>query len=264
MPHFKTSDDVSIHYETHGFDNDGPPLVFLNGMTQTTRHWATHTRKLRSSRPIVTYDARGQGDSDPPPTVPTLKSHARDLLELLDHLDIPRADLVGFSHGARVALGFATQYPERVQRLVLCAATARPTALAETIVRSWKEVLDLGGMAALAWASLPSIIGNDFLEKNSFLLENIVRASVDRNSEEGTKKLLDGLINFPPLNDLAGQVTAPTLVICGAQDLLVDVAGAQELADLCEGSLEVIENCGHTVPIERADEFRAIITAFLS
>lgn len=264
MPHFTTSDEVALYYETEGFDHDAPVLVFLNGMTQTTRHWATHVRALRETHPVLTYDARGQGQSDPPPSVPTLDTHSQDLLELLDHVDVTDADLVGFSHGARVALGFATRYPNRLRKLVLCAATARPTALARTIVTSWRRVLEHGGLPALAWASLPTIIGDAFLEKNAFLLENIVRASVERNSEKGTRMLLDGLVEFPALDELAGDVDAPTLVISADQDLLVDTEGALELAELCGGTHELVENCGHTIPIERPDRFRDVVVDFLS
>ncbi len=263
MPQFTTSDELTLHYETHGFSNSGPVIVFLNGMTQTTRHWTTHCRKLRDSHRVLTYDARGQGRSDAPTSAPSLETHSRDLLELLKHLEIDEADLVGFSHGARIALGFATRYADRLRRLVLCGATAQPTALAETIVRSWQEILELGGLPALAWASLPTIIGNDFLEKNAFLLDNIVRASVERNSEQGTRLLLEGLVNFPPLDDLADQVGAPTLVITGEADLLAPAEGARQLAELCGGTHKLIKNSGHTVPIEQAEEFRRLITDFL-
>lgn len=263
MAHFTTSDGISLHFETHGFENAGPALVFLNGLTQTTRHWATHRRALCDERRVLTYDARGQGDSDAPEGVPSLADHVRDLRELLEHLDITSSDLVGFSHGARLALGFATEYPARLRRLVLCSATASPTALARTIVRSWGHILDQGGLAALAWASIPTIIGNEFLEKNEFLLENIVRASVDRNTEQGARMLLEGLARFPELNDLAGKVTAPTLVISADHDPLVDQEGARKLAELCGGTHALVENCGHTIPIEKPDIFRSLIVDFL-
>ena len=263
MPHFATSDELSLHYELHGFKNDGTPIVFLNGMTQTTRHWATHCRKMRDRHRLVTYDARGQGRSSAPSRVPSLDTHTRDLLELLDHLEVERADLVGFSHGARIALGFAARYPDRLRKLVLCGSSARPTALAETIVKSWGHILEHGGLPALAWASLPTILGEAFLEKNAFLLENIVRASVERNSLQGTRMLLEGIEKFPPLDELASQIDAPTLVITGDRDLLASQEGGEELAELCGGTFRVVENSGHTVPIEQPDDFRRLITDFL-
>ncbi len=264
MPHMTTDDGLSLHYQCHGLDNTGPTLVFLNGMTQTTRHWASHCRKLRSTFRILTYDARGQGQSDDPRSTPTLDVHTDDLRQLLDHLDIEDVDLVGFSHGARLAIGFARRYPEYMRRLVLTSATAEPTALARTIVRSWREILDLGGLPALSWTALPVIVGDRFLEQNEKLLTNIVRASVERNSEEGTRHLLDGLATFPPLDDLAGHITVPTLVISADSDPLVTPEGAKKLASLCGGEHKLIKNCGHTIPIERPDHFQRLVVEFLS
>lgn len=263
MPEFTNSDGLSIFYETHGFDNTGPVVVFLNGMTQTTRNWATHCRELKDDYRIVTYDARGQGQTDDPDEPPTITEHARDLHQLLDELDVDRPHLVGFSHGARVALGFAAHYPDRLGRLVLCSVTAEPTALARTIVRSWREVLDEGGVRALSWAAIPAILGNEFLEDNAFMLDNIIRASTDRNSEEGTRLLLEGLEDYPPLKEPAGDVEAPTLVVSASEDPLVDAEGARELAELCGGDHILVEGCGHTIPIERPDQFRETITDFL-
>ena len=264
MPTLSTFDGLSLHYETHGFDEPNPPVVFLNGLTQTTRNWTTHTRTMHHRFRVITYDARGQGQSDIPDDAPQLEVHARDLEALLDELDVDRAHLVGFSHGARVALGFAADYPERVDHMVLTSATARPTALARTIVRCWAEILKRGGLESLAWAAIPHIVGNDFLEQHGFLLDNIVRASVDRNPEEGTRLLLDGLREFPDLSGLAERIQAPTLVICADADPLVTPEGARKLADLCDGQFELVENSGHTVPIERPDKFRELITDFLS
>ncbi len=263
MPKMTTDDGLSLHYECHGLENKGPTLVFLNGMTQTTRHWASHCRNLRSTFRIVTYDARGQGQSDNPTSTPSLETHTDDLQNLLDHLDISEVDLVGFSHGARIALGFARRHPEYMRRLVLTSATAEPTALARTIVRSWRELLDQGGLPALAWASLPVIVGERFLEQHEKLLDNIVRASVERNSEEGTRHLLDGLMTFPTLDDLAGDITIPTLVISADADPLVPTDGAAKLARLCDGDHKVVENCGHTIPIERPDRFQRHVVKFL-
>jgi 3-oxoadipate enol-lactonase len=263
MPSLSLTDETSLHYETHGFERDNPVIVFLNGMSQTTQHWKSHARTLHERYRVITYDARGQGKSDVPTSPPTIERHADDLLAILDAVDVGKVHLVGFSHGARVALGFSARYPERVASLVLVSATARPTALARTIVRSWAEVLDQGGLAAMSWSALPTILGNEFLEKNERMLSNIIKASIQRNTAEGIRQLLAGLTAYPNLDDLAVQVRAPSLVIAGDEDLLVEPSGARELARLCNASYRELPNTGHTIPIERPELFREIIVEFL-
>lgn len=262
MAELEREDGGRLHYEVVG-EAGRPVVVLLNGMTQTTANWKTQARGLAAAARVVTYDARGQGKSDVGEEALTLELHARDLVRLLDHLEVERASLVGFSHGSRVALAFANEAPERLERLVLSAATAEPTALAQTIVRSWREILRLGGLEAMSWASLPNILGARFLADNQHMLDGIVRASVQRNSQAGIERLLDAMIAYPSLKELASGVHSPTLVLYGEADLLVDRPGAARLAELTAGELESIPSVGHTLPIEAPEAFRAAIWRFL-
>ncbi len=265
MPNFTTSDGAKLHYKTTGFEQDGDTVVFLNGMTQSTAHWNSQAKAFAEDGfRVLTYDARGQGGSELGEAELTLELHAHDLDALFAELGVARAHLVGFSHGSRIALGVANHHPERLDRLVLCSATARPTALARTIVRSWHGVLTNGGLTAMSWSALPTILGNDFLEKNENILEGIVRAAVQRNSEEGVRALLEAMMDYPDLSELAQNVSAPTLVISADEDLLVTASGARELAKLADGEHVEVEGVGHTIPIEAPEEFRRLAQEFLN
>lgn len=266
MPLFSRPDDAALYYELHGFD-DHPehttPIVLLNGMTQTTMSWKTLARRIKSTHPLITYDARGQGESKLGDADLTLAMHAADLKALLDELGIERAHLIGFSHGARVALAFAKDSPETLDHLVLCSATATSTAIARTIIRGWREILRHGGLEAMSWAALPSIIGERYLAQHEHLIKGIITASVSRNQPEGVAKLLDGMMSYPDLSELASHVNAPTLVVSGAHDVLVTHDGAKELARLCGGRHIAIEDVGHTIPIELVDTFKDLVLDFL-
>ena len=262
MPDAPRADGRTLYYELHG-EGDGTPIVFLGGMTQTTRNWRSQGRAFASLAPVIAYDARGQGQSPVEGPELTLELHVEDLAGLLDHLGQDRVHLVGFSHGARVALGFATTHPERVARMVLTSATAEPTALATAIVQAWRGVLALGGLEAMSWAALPTILGEAFLQENQAILPGVVKAGTSRNSEEGIRRMLDAMIAFPPLDALAGRVTCPTRVIYASHDLLVAPAGARRLAELCGGDAVEITDAGHTLPIERPQAWRDAVLSFL-
>jgi 3-oxoadipate enol-lactonase len=264
MPEFKAEDGCTLHYKTRGFERDGDVVVFLNGMTQSTMHWNSQAKAFAEEGfRVLTYDARGQGDSELGARDLTLELHASDLAGLLGELGVEKAHLVGFSHGSRIALAMANWQPERVEKLVLCSATARPTALARTIVRSWHGVLKSGGLEAMSWSSLPTILGNDFLEANEKILKGIVRAAVQRNSPEGVLALLEAMMDYPDLAELAANVSAPALVVSADQDLLVTRDGARELADLAGGAHREIAGVGHTIPIEAPEAFRETVVWFL-
>jgi 3-oxoadipate enol-lactonase len=265
MPLHTTADNTTLHYKTYGFDQAGDTVVFLNGMTQSTAHWKSQAKAFAADGfRVLTYDARGQGDSELGEAELSLELHAADLDGLLDELGLSHAHLVGFSHGVRIALGVAKHHPERLDTLVLCSATAQPTALARTIVRSWHGVLTSGGLKAMSWSAVPTILGDEFLEKNEQILEGIVRAATKRNSERGVRALLEAMMDYPDLSDLAQEVSAATLVISADQDLLVTTEGARKLADLAGGEHALVSGVGHTIPIEAPEEFRRLVEEFLN
>lgn len=254
--------DAELYYETRQEDGALPWVIFLNGMTQTTMNWKSLANQLEGQACVLMYDARGQGKSEVGEAELTLGLHADDLAALCDELKIERAHVVGFSHGARVALAFANAHAHRVERLVLCSATATPDAMARTIVQAWSETLSLGGLEAMSWASLPNILGRRFLAQNEQLIEGIIKASTKRNSPEGVRRLLDAMMSYPSLAELAQGVSAPTLVISADEDPLVTEAGAKELAQLAQGQHVLIEGVGHTIPIEAPERFIEELTKF--
>lgn len=262
MPTWTTDDGLELNFEFDEGPDGAPTVVLFNGMTQSTEHWSSQAERLSDDFGVLRWDARGQGGSDAPEAI-TMEDHLSDLCGLLDHLEVQRAHMVGFSHGARVALAMAADRPERVDKLVLCSLTAEPTALARTIVTSWKKTLEHGGLEAMSWTALPAILGDQYLEQHESILSGIVRASIRRNSEAGVKALLEAMETYPAVADLARQVDAETLVLSADEDLLVTREGAESLAELTDGTHRHFSNMGHTIPIEAPGRFADIVRSFL-
>ncbi len=120
MPKIRAN-GIDIHYQRVG---SGPDMVMLHGLTGNLAVW--HLRivpLLRRNFCVTTFDLRGHGYSDMPPTGYTTDDLAADLEGLLDALEIERAFLVGHSYGADASLNFALRHPDRVSRLVAIEAT---------------------------------------------------------------------------------------------------------------------------------------------
>jgi len=102
-------------------DGAGAPIVLLHGLTATRRYVVQGSRLLaRSGHRLVSYDARGHGDSDPAPD-PSAYAYpdlVEDLSGLLEALRIERPVLAGSSMGAATAMAFALAHPDRVAALV--------------------------------------------------------------------------------------------------------------------------------------------------
>jgi lipase len=98
----------------------GPdPAICLHGITAQHRAFNALARCLAPSRSLVGVDLRGRGDSEKPDSGYGLEAHARDVIHVLDHLELEDAVIVGHSMGAFAALETALSYPDRVRALVL-------------------------------------------------------------------------------------------------------------------------------------------------
>src|SRR3954465_8826740 len=113
---------VSLHYEEHG---SGEPLVLLHGGLGAGEMFGTIMPSLSATRRVIAVDLQAHGgtaDVDRPLRPQTM---ADDVAALIEHLDLPRADVMGYSLGGIVALRTAIQHPARVRRLVLVSVGFR-------------------------------------------------------------------------------------------------------------------------------------------
>ncbi len=112
--------DGQIYYEVAG---SGPPVVLIHGGFGDRRMWDAQFNDLARDFRVVRYDHRGFGRS-PAPTSDSAYSPVRDLVQLLDHLGIDKAHVIGNSVGGALALDFALLQPARVNRVVVVASGA--------------------------------------------------------------------------------------------------------------------------------------------
>ena len=113
---------VSLHYQEHG---SGEPLVLLHGGLGAGEMFEAMMPALSAHRRVITVDLQGHGgtaDADRPLRPQTM---ADDVAALIEHLGLPRADVMGYSLGGLVALRTAIQRPERVRRLILVSVGFR-------------------------------------------------------------------------------------------------------------------------------------------
>ncbi len=245
---------------------DGPPIVFLNGLSQTTVAWGVQVHRLKGLRPTLVYDAAGQGRSSAPFEGSRPADHALDLLDLLDALELPEVDLCGFSFGSRIALRLAMRAPTRVRRLVLIGCAHRETTLRRWIVQGWLDALNQGGLEHCFRIVTPAIVGETWLAKHERLYVNMLSAFVRRSHPESMRRLLADTLrpggDIPPA-DLAA-VCQPTSILRGADDVVVPRFLNDELLRLLpDAAFHEVADCGHTTAIEQPDWTAARLAEFL-
>lgn len=263
MPYFTTRDGCKLFYRIHRVDTSNSVVIFLNGTTQTTMYWGGHIPGFSRHYRLLCYDARCQGQSETGTAPISLQLHISDLYHLLAHLGIEKAYLVGLSHGARVALEFAVEFPQMVEKLVLCSISARTSDRCRAFVRSWLEILNLSGLRAMAWAAVPTVFGNRFLKHHQKTLDKIVNAVVLRNSKKAMAAQLEAVLRYPQADGIPADFNIPTLIVSGSEDPLVDSNDVRQLADRCKAHHAQLKGIGHSVPAEARELFEHMVLEFL-
>jgi pimeloyl-ACP methyl ester carboxylesterase len=156
MATFTTNDGVELTYQDSGPVGDGIPLVMLHAWGQTQAMFCHQFAGLAPDRRVVTLDQRGHGQSAKPRHGYRIARLARDAQELLDHLAIDQADVLGWSMGVSVWWSFIDQYgTDRIRRFI---AVDQPAALAavpwmsEQAQADSGAIFDVGALLSLAEA----------------------------------------------------------------------------------------------------------------
>ncbi len=256
-----------IWYEING---QGEPLVQLPGGALGLRNFSRVTPVLARHFQVVDFDVVGTGKSTPTPPGYTLQDWTNDLRDLMDLLEIPRANLHGTSTGGLTALQFASQYPERVMKVVLVGVVARYDTALRLNRKVAKALAANVGMEAVAEMTAQEVLTRDFLDSPEAgpLLEEM-RSTFGGLSPESYIATLEACENVDLGPDLS-RVTAPTLVINGEYSTISPVdtgpqgIGGRGIAEgVLNGRLVVIKRARHLVMMERFQEVCDLIIEFL-
>ncbi|HWC26020.1 MAG TPA: alpha/beta fold hydrolase [Solirubrobacteraceae bacterium] len=237
---------AELYYERRG---QGAAMLLLQGLGGNTLHWGEgFLGALEADFELVLYDHRGAGRSGPLTGEHTIADLAGDALALLDALGIDRAHVVGISMGGMVAQELALLAPERVRTLTLgCTFPGGPEA----------TMTDTAVIAMLAEA----VLSGDQERATRVGYEVMIAAEYGR--QEGAYELyrevaaqhpaplpvlmaqLSAIVDHDTSERL-GEIEAPTLVIHGTDDRLMDPSNAELIARLVPGArLELLEGSGH-------------------
>src|SRR5689334_14040552 len=110
------------HQVVYRVAGEGPPVVLIHGMVNSSRHWRGVAERLAERHTVIAPDLIGHGDSATPRGDYSLGAHATVIRDLLSALGIERATIVGHSLGGGVAMVFFWQFPQRVERLALVSS----------------------------------------------------------------------------------------------------------------------------------------------
>lgn len=253
---------TSIFYETRG---KGFPLVFVSGGGILDRRgWDNQFETFAKHYRVVRYDIRGIGKSERPHAS---FSHSKDLYELLRFLKITRAHVVGLSVGGAIAIDFAIEYPEVVDRLILAASGLSSDAKSDGNVQGLKALTDLVRSKGVEHVTQLTLDAPFVLSKqNNEGREKVRRIYLDNADvfESGFPVYsLWEPIQPPPENRLA-TIRARVLIIRGDSDSPVYASMTDKIGKgIPQSTTVVIPGGTHFLNLEKPAEFNEAMRVFL-
>jgi 3-oxoadipate enol-lactonase len=241
----------------------GPPVILLHCLGVDRRVWDGAVAGLAGRFTTLTYDFPGHGERAPSAAPVTIESLADELEALLDREGIARATIAGISLGGLVAQAFAATRPGRVDRLVLVDTTARYTDELRTMWAMRAATARTQGVSPLIDGLLAIWFTEAFRAANPPAVR-YVRETLARASGEGYAQACEALA-AADLRASAPAIDAPTLVVCGDQDLPSFLDAARWLAETIPGArLEWLAPAKHASMLEQPEKFSAALLNFLT
>ncbi|MDO9343514.1 alpha/beta fold hydrolase [Pseudomonas pergaminensis] len=242
----------------------GQPVVLIHGVGLNKEMWGGQVVGLAPHYRVITYDMLGHGASPRPENGTPLLGYADQLLELLDHLQLPQATVIGFSMGGLVARAFALHYPERLKSLVVLNSVFNrsPEQRAGVIARTAQAAEH--GPDANAEAALSRWFSREYQAANPAQIAAL-RQTLAGNDPQGylTTYELFATQDMYRADEL-GNIKSPTLVATGELDPGSTPQMARQLADRIPGAtVAILGEQRHMMPVESPRLVNQLLLDFL-
>lgn len=222
----------SLNFTEKGY---GAPLILLHGNGESSGYFINQIDRFANEYRVIAVDTRGHGASPRGNKPFTLETFADDLKNLLDSLNIEKANILGFSDGGNIAVIFALKYPERVNSLVLNGANLFPSGLKNSFLIPVKVLF--------AVFSLLSHFSRRAKRRSELLYLMAKQPNIQPERLSGIK--------------------CPVLVIAGTQDVIKEKHTKLIAASLPDSSLCFLKG-GHSIAKTNSVEFNSAVEKFLN
>jgi pimeloyl-ACP methyl ester carboxylesterase len=236
-------DGAEIYYASYG---RGAPVILLHGGLGNSDHWSNQVPALAEHFHVIAIDSRGQGRSTRTRSPVTYDAMARDVIAVMDKLELARASIVGWSDGGEIALKLAIEHPDRVDHLFVFGTNYD--------VNGSKP---RGGQRSATFAAYAAKSRADYLK-------------LSKASPRQFDELVDWLLPVwrNPMGFTKDQlrgIQATTMVADGDHDEIIVLAQVEEMAQLIpHAKLAVLKDTSHFALWQAPADFNKLLLDFLS
>jgi pimeloyl-ACP methyl ester carboxylesterase len=251
--------NTKISYSDSGTGN---AIVLLHGFLENKKMWKDYVAFFSEKYRVITIDLLGHGESDPLGYVHEMEDNANVINEILEHLKIEKAIILGHSMGGYVGLAFAELYPQKIQKLVLLNSTSKEDSAEKKLNRT--RAIKAVKQNYINFVSLA--IANLFSENNrTRLAEEIEKAKTEalKTPLQGIIASLEGMKIRKDREWLLEQNRFPVLLILGKKDPVLSYEESLSQAENTSVQLVSFED-GHMSQIENKEELKPVLLEFFN
>lgn len=258
---------LDIYYEVHG---QGDPLLLIMGTGSDHSLWHNQVEDFSKEFQCIVYDNRGTGRSGKPETGYSSRILADDAAGLLDAIGIAVAHVVGWSLGSVAGQELAINYPEKVRSLCLYSTWDRCYAHFRRRFELQAEIAKLERPDMLAAFAVFSLFSPSFLNERDEAVRDFEQRLYGGSDSSTPRTPVHALLGHygadiaHDASDRLGRITAPTLIVVGAEDPLTRPEYARAVHAKIRGSeLVILEAADHMLPLMAGDRLNKMTLDFL-
>jgi pimeloyl-ACP methyl ester carboxylesterase len=267
---FLSVNGIEVHFRDEGDQADTIPIVLIHGTGSSLHTFDSWTERLKESKRVIRMDLPAYGLTGPfPDRTYSMAHYTTFLRDFLAALNIKQCVIAGNSLGGQIAWNFALEQPDMVQKLILIDAAGYP--LNSKSVPIAFQLATIPVLNQLLTYVTPRFIVRTSVENVYFDKSKVTDALVKRYFEltlrEGNRQAFVDRFKRSGNADAyrnISDIQQPTLILWGAEDLLIPVENAYKFqADLPNDTLVLLNNIGHTPMEESPAESLAPVLDFL-
>jgi len=249
--------NTKISYTDSG---EGTAIVLLHGFLENKKMWQDYVPLFSENYRVITIDLLGHGDSDCLGYVHSMEENANMLHEILKHLHIQKAIIVGHSMGGYVGLAFAELYPTEIQKLVLLNSTSKEDSAEKKLNRTRAIKAVKQNYTTFVSMSIANLFSEDNRLRLAVEIEKVKDQAL-KTPLQGIIASLEGMKIRKDREFVLKEGIFPVLLILGKKDQVLNYE--ENIKQIKNTTAELVSfEDGHMSQIENKDELKAVLSDF--